>query len=248
MATAQILRAETLPVGRADSGYDALPPGNRLAAMTWNQVRDMLTRGQHRVVVPFGAFEEHGSHLPLEADALLGDRLGPLLGERLDALCAPTVPIGCSEHHMGRAGTLSLQPETLLLIVRDLVRSLAWHGFRTIVLLPTHAGNAALLAHAARSLKPPPGVRVVAVADMGALATALQRADNDGYAPADVVAHAGEVETSLLRALAPAAVRAHADLRLQADELPERAYVDAFLAECVKQLAAQGVTSPCASA
>ena len=243
--------------------------------MTSPEVANALGRGRDRVVVPFGAVEQHGSHLPLETDALLGDHLGALLAERIDALCAPTVPIGCSEHHMAGAGTLSLQPATLRLIVRDVVVSLARHGFRTIVLLPTHAGNAAPIARAARVLEPPSGVRVMAVADMRALAAALSAASTrSGAALADTVTHAGEIETCLLLALAPTAVRPATDQAVRGDngmegsmERPHpglspsrvaagtrtamaaagRAYVTAFLAECLRQLEAQGI-QPCASA
>jgi creatinine amidohydrolase len=244
----------------------------RLGPMTWRDVRAALDAGRDRVVVPFGAVEQHGSHLPLETDAVLGDRLGPLLAERLDALCAPTVPIGCSEYHMGRAGTLSLRPTTLHLIVRDLVESLARHGFRTIVLLATHGGNAAPLAYAARLLEPPPGVRIVTVADIDGLARALYAASNGhGLSLAEAFAHAGEIETSLMLALAPAALRAPLDQEGgddqterpleragttsppgsgdagRATEAAGRSYVAAFLAECLRQLEAQGIT-PCACA
>jgi creatinine amidohydrolase len=243
----------------------------RLGPMTWRDVRAALDEGHDRVVVPFGAVEQHGSHLPLETDALLGDRLGPLLAERLDALCAPTVPIGCSEYHMGRAGTLSLRPTTLHLVVRDLVESLAYHGFRTIVLLATHGGNAAPLAHAARMLEPPSGVRIVAVPDIDALGRALHAASNGGGLPLEqAFAHAGEIETSLVLALAPDALRARSDEAGgggdererpleqagtaspagsgdagRATEAAGRSYVAAFLAECLRQLEAQGIT-PCA--
>jgi creatinine amidohydrolase len=231
--------------------------------MTWLDVRRALDGGCDRAVVPFGAVEQHESHLPLETDALLGDCLGLLLAERLDALCAPTVSIGCSEHHMGRAGTLSLRPETLRLIVRDVVDSLARHGFRTIVLLPTHAGNAAPLADAARVLEPPSGVRLVAVTDMESLARALYTAHKpSGLALRDAIAHAGEIETSLVAAVAPAAVlvtsqlvndrsldgaprpaRQSAVASGDVDRIREegRSYVAAFLAECVKQIEMQGV-------
>jgi creatinine amidohydrolase len=199
----------------------------RLAAMTWCDVRDALARGHDRVVVPFGACEQHGGHLPLETDTLLGDGLGLLLAERIDALCAPTLPIGCSEEHMSRAGTLSLQPETLALIVHDLVSSLARHGFRTVVLLPTHAGNAGPLAHAARSLKPPVGVRIAAVTDMRALAAALDRAGS-GAASSEGIAHGGEIETSLVLTLAPHVVCARTTKRLEAQTAAGRVYLGAF--------------------
>lgn len=223
----------------------------RLGPMTWREVRAALDAGRDRVVVPFGAVEQHGSHLPLETDALLGDRLGPLLAERLDALCAPTVPIGCSEYHMDRAGTLSLRPETLHLVVRDLVESLAHHGFRTIVLLPTHGGNGAPLAHAARMLEPPSGVRIVAIGDIDALGRALYAAcDARGLPLDEAFAHAGEIETSLVLAVAPAALRGPSDQGGDETERPleragtaGRSYVAAFVAECLRQLEAQGVAA-----
>jgi creatinine amidohydrolase len=208
----------------------------RLAFMTWEEVDAALRGGCNRIVVPFGAVEQHGRHLPLDTDAVLGDHLGPLLAQRLNALCAPTVRVGCSEQHMGRAGTLSIRPETLRLIVHDIVESLARHRFRTIVLLPTHAGNAMPLADAARTAQRLSGVRVVTVADLGALASALQRATGHDASNGTIV-HAGEIETSLLRALDPGAVRDPA-LGSAIDGL---AYVMAFVDECIRQLEEQGV-------
>src|SRR5919108_2718331 len=120
-----------------------------LAEMTSAQVRAEVGRGRSTVVVPFGAVEQHGPHLPLDTDAVLADRLGPLLAERLGALCAPTLRVGCSAHHLAFAGTLSLRPETLRMIVHDVVDSLAEHGFRRIILLPTHGGNEEPLVQAA---------------------------------------------------------------------------------------------------
>src|SRR5919112_438192 len=103
--------------------------------MTSARVQAEVGRGRSTVVVPFGAVEQHGPHLPLDTDAVLGDRLGPLLAERLGALCAPTMRIGCSQHHLAFAGTLSLRAETLRMVVHDLVDRLARHGFGRVVLL-----------------------------------------------------------------------------------------------------------------
>src|SRR5918912_1606349 len=103
-----------------------------LAEMTSAQVRAEVADGRSTIVVPFGAVEQHGPHLPLDTDAVLGDRLGPLLAERLGALCAPTIRIGCSQHHLAFAGTLSFQPQTLRMIVHDLVESVARHAFRLV--------------------------------------------------------------------------------------------------------------------
>src|SRR3990172_8351813 len=109
--------------------------------MTWPEVREELSRGRTTVVVPFGAVEQHGPHLPLGTDAIFGDEIGLAVAERLDAFLAPTVRVGFSPHHMAFAGTLTVDEETFHAVARSIVRALAGHGFRRIVLLPTHGGN-----------------------------------------------------------------------------------------------------------
>src|SRR5919198_1027310 len=140
-----------------------------LDKLTWPEVRAELERGRDTVVIAFGATEQHGLHMPLATDALLGDRLGKLVAERLDAFVAPTVRIGCSEHHLDFPGTLSLEQETFQRVVVDHVRSLARAGFRRVVLLPTHGGNFAPLAGAVEQLGSLEGTRVSALTDITAL-------------------------------------------------------------------------------
>ena len=177
-----------------------------LATMTSPQVQAEIAAGRTTIVVPFGAVEQHGPHLPLDTDTVLADRLGPLIAERLDGLCAPTIPIGCSKHHLALAGTLSLQPETLQRVVRDLVESLAAHGFHRIILLPTHGGNEEPLRQAAAESRRD-GITLV-VAGLGAIVAALLAdASARGVTPGDQGGHAGELETSLMLALAPHVVR-----------------------------------------
>src|SRR5438067_13868653 len=119
-----------------------------LDRMTWPEVKAEIDAGRDTIVIAFGATEQHGPHLPLATDALLGDHLAALVADRLDAFVAPTVRIGCSEHHLEFPGTLSVAEDTFHELVADLVRSLARGGFRRVVLLPTHGGNFAPLAAA----------------------------------------------------------------------------------------------------
>src|SRR5205823_622708 len=125
--------------------------------------------GRDTVVVAFGATEQHGPHLPLATDALLGDHLARLVADRLDAFMAPTVRIGCSEHHLAFPGTLSISEDTFHAIVADVVRSLARGGFRRVVLLPTHGGNFRPLAAALETLGDVDGLEISALTDFGAL-------------------------------------------------------------------------------
>src|SRR5919202_2934640 len=91
---------------------------------TWPEVQDAIAAGRDTVVMALGAFEQHGPHLPLATDNLLGDRLAWAVADRLDAFVAPTLAVGCSAHHLGFPGTLSVSPATFGQVVRDLVSAL----------------------------------------------------------------------------------------------------------------------------
>ena len=113
-----------------------------LEHLTWPKVAAAIENGYTTVVIPLGAVEQHGPHLPLCVDAERGTRLGLEVAKRLGhALVAPTVRVGCSEHHMAFAGTISVRPSTLRAVCTDYCVSLARHGFTKICLVPSHGGN-----------------------------------------------------------------------------------------------------------
>jgi creatinine amidohydrolase len=142
--------------------------------------------------------------MPLATDALIGDHLARAVADRLDAFLAPTLRVGCSEHHVGFAGTMSLAESTFHAIVKDLVGSLLRGGFRRIVLLPTHGGNFAPLASAVAQLDDGERGHVVALTDLGVLfEIALIGEREFGVPLAEGGLHAGEWETSLLLAIHP---------------------------------------------
>jgi creatinine amidohydrolase/Fe(II)-dependent formamide hydrolase-like protein len=175
-----------------------------LYSLTWPEVRDEIEAGRDTIVVAFGAVEQHGHHLPLGTDSILGDRVGRAVAERLDAFHAPTMPIGCSSHHLAFPGTMSIEEETFAALVADLVRGWARHGFKRIVLLPTHGGNFGPLAMALEKLGPVDGVRVIGVSDLSFLFEATIGLGGElGISPAEGGLHGGEWETSMLLALEP---------------------------------------------
>jgi creatinine amidohydrolase/Fe(II)-dependent formamide hydrolase-like protein len=179
-----------------------------LDRMSWPEVKAELDAGRDTVVIAFGATEQHGPHLPLATDALIGDHLARLIADRLDAFVAPTVRIGCSEHHLEFPGTLSVSESTFHSVVADVVRSLARGGFRRIVLLPTHGGNFGPLAAALEQLGPIDGVELCALTDLGALfAIAEVGVREHGVALGEGGLHAGEWETSMLMSIHPELVR-----------------------------------------
>jgi creatinine amidohydrolase len=170
-----------------------------LDRLTWVDVKEEIQNGRDTVVVPLGSTEQHGRHMPLGTDAVLGDEFGWGLAERLGAFLAPTVRFGCSGHHLTFPGTISVSEDTFQDLVIDVVASLSGHGFRRIVLLPTHGGNFEPLAEAVKKIEPVQGVRVLAFTDLnGLVRAAFESSGKSGVEPAQSGAHSGEWETSLM--------------------------------------------------
>lgn len=178
--------------------------------MTWPEVKKAIEAGMETVVVACGAIEQHGPHLPLLVDAAHGSRLALEVADRLgDALVAPTIRVGCSEHHLHFAGTVSLAVETFEAVCRDYCTSLARHGFRRVVFLPTHGGNFRPLADMLPRLRAAvPDIAVHAFTDLIALVGVWKRVvqEESGLA-GRVGGHADIAETSLMLHLEPGLVR-----------------------------------------
>ena len=156
----------------------------RLASLTFPSVPSGAT-----LVVPLGATEQHGAHLPLGTDTAVAVAVCQrVAARRADVVVAPALPYGSSGEHAGFAGTLSIGQAALELVVVELVRSA--DGFAGVVLASGHGGNAAPLARAVSVLRAE-GRRVAAWSPR------IPGGD----------AHAGRTETSLLLALDPSAVR-----------------------------------------
>jgi len=178
-----------------------------LDRMTWLQISESIRSGWNTIIVPFGSTEQHGRHLPLGTDSVLGDELGWRLAERLDAFVAPTLRFGCSDHHLFFTGTISLSQDTFRSVVNDVVGSLCKHGFKRIILLPTHGGNFQPLRQALKKLGPTGEARILAFTDLqGLMGTAFKSSGSFGVDPAKSGAHSGEWETSIMLALRPGQV------------------------------------------
>ncbi len=180
----------------------------RLEHLTSPEVGEALETGFTTAVFACGAVEQHGPAIALSMDAEHGTALAHAVALRLgDALVGPTIRVGCSEHHMGFAGTLTLREETFRAVVTDVVRSLARHGFRRIVILPTHGGNFAPLAALVPELDAYPGTRVEAFTDLFRVMEVWQREAAVEGVEERVGGHADVAEASIMMALHPHRVR-----------------------------------------
>ncbi len=116
--------------------------------MSWPQINELSK--DLPVVLPLGAVEQHGPHLPLVTDtcqvSAIADRLDAQMGE--DIVTLPVLWLGSSHHHLDFPGTLSLRPSLYTQVIQDLVRSVLKAGFRRIFILNGHGGNEVPVAQA----------------------------------------------------------------------------------------------------
>ena len=200
----------------------------RLHELSSPDVRRLADSGAS-VVVPIGAVEQHGPHLPLLTDyhmasAVAEQAARDATSRGKDVLVTPPLWAGYSPHHMQYSGTITLRAETLMAVITDVCVSLWAHGFRRILVLNGHGGNANLLGATAQTLRFEHGVRV-AVASYWSFALSelaeWRRSDIGG------INHACEMELSLMLASRPDLC--HPDLAVNSGRRIRSAYFSADL-------------------
>lgn len=165
-----------------------------LSEMSWDQVRDLLAETDI-VLVPIGSLEQHGLHLSLETDAILASEVARRSAEKAEVALAPAIPFGFSVEHINFPGTIALSPETLMGIVKDVSRSLIHHGFKKIIFINGHGGNANVLAAAIQFLK---GEFNAILALVNIWELAVSEFQKLRESELGEMGHADEFETSLL--------------------------------------------------
>ena len=161
------------------------------------------------MLVPLGALEQHGPHLPLDTDRRIAEAVASRVAERAGrCVVAPCQAVGASSHHLTFPGTASLTSGTLSEVVVETTRTLLGHGFRSAYLVTGHAGNVGAMADAVASLPSDERRRVVAFDDWPAQRDAVHRIAEEycGLDRETVGTHAGHFETSILLAIAPETV------------------------------------------
>lgn len=168
-----------------------------------DELRDMA--GQNAIVIlPVASLEQHGPHLPVEVDSILGETVAARTAEKMQAagqpvLVLPVLWTGLSEHHMTFGGTVTLDNATFTALVEGVVRSVSRHGFRRIVLLNAHGGNENALRTITDDLSPKLGIAIIQLTYWYAAAVAIAKIlETQGG-----LSHACEAETSMMMAVQP---------------------------------------------
>ena len=160
-----------------------------LEEMSWKEIEEGLQEMQ-TVILPVGATEEHGPHLPVFTDTLQALEVAKA-GARRRAVCvAPPVHYGVCRSTRGFPGTISIGPETLRRLTYDLLIAFYESGFRNILILTGHAGglHRAALREAAETAAVDRPIRISLVTDLHLIEKEAVETPGDG--------HSGEIETS----------------------------------------------------
>lgn len=159
------------------------------------------------VLLNIAATEQHGGHLPVSTDRLIGEYLSSLLDELMpdEILILPAVAIGCSDHHMGFSGTLSMSHNTFIAVVKEIIQSVIHHGFRKVILLNSHGGNQGVMQVIVEQLGfANPKASIVGATWWNVAKEELKAISETGPGG---TGHACEFETSLIKLIAPQLVQ-----------------------------------------
>lgn len=226
-------RATTLNHGAHDSGGLRPPPTDyrdvvtdtrRLSELRASDLLDNLTEDSI-LVLPVGAIEQHGPHLPFNTDLVVATACADAVAERagsdLDLWLLEPLAFTKSNEHAGTPGTVWLGPETLLRVLDDIGRSLATTPARKLAFLNGHGGNSSLLNVACRELRLHHGFETFLLhpsvpPDQGGASTAEELG---------MGIHGGLGETSLMLHLRPELVRMDLAARNVPEHLAENDHV-----------------------
>lgn len=183
------------------------------ARTPWPDIKTAIDRGLI-AVLPVGAVEQHGAHLPLLTDTVMATGVARRIAEGLDALLLPAIAYGEAWNNEGFPGTLSISPDTLRHTVLDIGNGLHRMGVKALIVINGHFGNREPIALAARALKLEKSFPVMHLdypkLEQFAKQICTSEPASHGFF------HADEVETAIMLALAPETV----DMSRAAPEYP----------------------------
>lgn len=145
-------------------------------------------------VLPIGSTEQHGPHLPLATDFIIAESIAKEVAEKLGAYLLPVLPISTCREHMGKKGSVWMNPDTFYNMLKDIILSLKEQGFKRIAVILGH-GGIFIAGPAIRELNAAnPDIKVIKVD----LCQFVQDAVSENILECKDNLHACEMETSLM--------------------------------------------------
>ena len=142
-------------------------------------------------ILPIGATEQHGGHLPLNTDTLTASYFAEFTAQKLDAMLLPAMPFGTSLEHAGFRGSISLKPEVLISFIQNIADELEAQNIRILIIMNGHGGNFAMA----------PAVRQINRQDRNIKILIINCWEFQNLKTEQPEVHSGEGETSLMLAL-----------------------------------------------
>jgi creatinine amidohydrolase/Fe(II)-dependent formamide hydrolase-like protein len=184
-----------------------------LGEATWPEAQELLKKVDV-ALLPVGAIEQHGPHLPLDTDSFDAEYLAKKIAERCQnpkPIVLPLIPYGVSYHHDEFAGTVSVSNQSLYRFVYDIGMNVARMGVKKLLIINGHGGNQPTLNFAAQMINR--DARIFVGVDTGETSDV----DIDALAETRNDVHAGEIETSTALAVRPELV----DMKKAKASIPE---------------------------
>jgi creatinine amidohydrolase len=179
--------------------------------MRWEELTSAeigaLDRDRTVVILPLGAVEQHGNHMPLGTDTLIAQAVSHAAADAAgNTIVMPPPWYGFSPHHMRFPGSVTLRVETLMAVVEDVVASLVRHKFRRIVVVNGHGGNIGAIDVLASTLgnKHYGGARIATLTYFALARDAIAKLRKS---KAGGMGHACEFETSIVQHIRPELVK-----------------------------------------
>lgn len=199
---------------------------------------DDLRQRTDLIIIPTGAVEVYGQHLPVGTDTLVVTQVARQVGEQLNAPVLPTLPVGFSRSLGDFPGTLNISPATLTAYILETAESvIAWGSTRRILFINSHRGNIAPLGEVALELQARHDVRCAQVFWWDYVAALVTDVVETG---AQANGHASEIGTSIMLHLAPELV-VRERIQDQTPRVPLSAYPDIIQYKGMKARSDSGV-------
>jgi creatinine amidohydrolase len=177
-------------------------PHNILSEMNAHDIGQLISHETVGVLI-FGACENHGDHMPFGSDFImpfeLAKKVAAHQGKKM--VIFPPIPYGVSSHHKDFFMTISLEPDTMANMIRDVLQSLVNNNIRRILIINGHDGNIAPIEIASRIIKER-NPRVV-ISCLESWWTLVGSIDKELFDVWDGLGHGGEAETSAMLAVRP---------------------------------------------
>ena len=131
---------------------------NKIQEMSWVEFEERR-KTTDTVIIPTGAVEVYGPHLPMGTDSIVAEEVASRLAEKTGALVAPTIGMGESSMLLDFPGTLTLRKSTYEAAMDDLCVALIGYGFKCLMFINGHAGNVDTINYLVRRYQREPGVK-----------------------------------------------------------------------------------------